>query len=171
MKGSSIYEDVKKLIEFHGTRSAETILRERSVELLPALRDTKVLALYKIIDDVPFVLYNADMDSNLRAMVFAHELGHDFYHRAEAKSSDLIEYSLFDIKTQMEIEANIFAAHLLLDEEEVFEYIKRGFSYEELAKIFSVNINMMIFKLNEMQRRGYNFNLSEYPDSTFFKSL
>lgn len=71
----------------------------------------------------------------------------------------------------MEIEANIFAAHLLLDEEEVFEYIKRGFSYEELAKIFSVNINMMIFKLNEMQRRGYNFNLSEYPDSTFFKSL
>ena len=71
----------------------------------------------------------------------------------------------------MEIEANIFAAHLLLDEKEVFEYIKRGFSYEELAKIFSVNINMMIFKLNEMQRQGYNFNLSEYPDSTFFKSL
>ena len=76
-------------------------------------------------------------------MVLAHELGHDIYHQELAKNAEIIEYELFNITSQTELEANIFPAHLLIDDNELMEYIREGKCYEELASIFNVNINLM----------------------------
>ena len=102
-------------------------------------------------------------------MVLAHELGHDFYHRDEVRDG-LAEYQLFDIKTDMEIEANIFAAHLLINEDSLIDDIKQGYTYNELASLYDVNVNLMIFKLNEMHRMGMPI-LKNEADSKFFTQI
>ena len=70
----------------------------------------------------------------------------------------------------MEIEANIFAAHLLLDENKLMDDIKEGYTYQQLASLYDVNVNLMIFKLNEMHRMGMPIVKNE-TDSKFFTKI
>lgn len=171
-KISTIYEDVQDLIELHGTRDPKVILEERDVTLIPFKEETRLLGMYKIILRNKFVFYNPYVDDRILNMVLAHELGHDIYHSHLAKEEELIEYELFDITSTTELEANIFVAHLLIDEDELMDHIVLGKNYEDLARTFDVNINLMIFKLNEMYRMGYPINQLELPrDNKFFADI
>ncbi|HZJ69177.1 MAG: ImmA/IrrE family metallo-endopeptidase [Tissierellia bacterium] len=167
-----IYKDVQKLIAHHGTRDPRTILEERNVKLIPFKESTKLLGMYKVFKRNKFVFYNPFIDERILNMVLAHELGHDIYHQELAKKEDIIEYELFNITTSTELEANLFASHLLIDDDELMEYIREGRCYEELASIFNVNINLMFFKLNEMYRMGYPINrLDVTCNSKFFADI
>lgn len=167
-----IYKDVKKLIAHHGTRDPRTILEERNVTLIPFKEKTKLLGMYKVILRNKFVFYNPFIDERILNMVFAHELGHDIYHYELAKKEEIIEYELFNITTSTELEANLFASHLLIDDDELMNHITEGRCYEELASIFNVNINLMFFKLNEMYRMDYPINrLDVTCDSKFFADI
>lgn len=167
-----IHTDIQKLIAQHGTRDPRLILEERKVNLIPFDKNTKLLGMYKIIIRNKFVFYNPYLDERILNMVFAHELGHDLYHADLAQGENLIEYELFNITTKTELEANLVAAHLLIDEKELMDYIFEGKDYEELASIFNVNINLMVFKLNELYRMGYPINkLNTGCDSQFFTAI
>lgn len=161
-----IYEDTKRLIRDHGSRDPKEILEERGVHLIAFRENTKLLGMYTIIKDSRFVFYNPNVDYRIKNMVFAHELGHDIYHTDYAKTG-MVEYEIFDINNEMELEANIFAAHLLLDEDRLMEDIKEGYTYNELASMYDVNVNLMVFKLNEMHRMGMPIR-KESPSSTDF---
>lgn len=165
-----IYEDALDLIKTHATRDPKEILEERGVHLIPFKDNTKLLGMYKIILDSRFVFYNPHVDYRIRTMVFAHELGHDLYHQDNAKKT-LVEYELFDINSEMEIEANIFAAHLLLDEKRLMEDIMEGYTYNELASLYDVNVNLMIFKLNEMHRMGMPIKKENPSQADFFRQI
>ena len=165
-----IYEDALDLIKIPGTRDPRSILEERGVHLIPFKEDTKLLGMYKIILESRFVFYNPNVDYRILNMVFAHELGHDIYHQANAKKT-LVEYEIFDIKSEMEIEANIFAAHLLLDEKKLMEDIVEGYTYNELASMHDVNVNLMIFKLNEMHRMGMPIRREDPNQADFFRQI
>ena len=165
-----IYEDVLDLIKTHKTRDPRQILEERGVHIIPFKENTKLLGMYKIIMDSRFVFYNPYVDYRILNMVFAHELGHDIYHQANAKDT-LVEYEIFDIKSEMEIEANIFAAHLLLDEKRLMDDIIEGYTYNELASMHDVNVNLMIFKLNEMHRMGMPIRKGEANNASFFREI
>lgn len=165
-----IYEDVKKLIKKYDSRDPREILIQRGVNIIAFKENTKLLGMYKIIKRNSFVFYNPFVDKRIQNMVFAHELGHDLYHREMAKNENLIEYELFDINSEMELCANIFAAHLLLDEKQLLNDIKEGYTYNQLASIYNVNVNLMIFKLNEMHRMGINIRKEE-ADSRFFRDI
>jgi len=170
---AAIHHDVKKLIAHHGTRDPRAILKERKVKLIAFQENTKLLGMYKIVLRNRFVFYNPYIDERILRMVFAHELGHDLYHQDLAREENsMMEYQLFDITTSTEFEANLFASHLLIDEGELMGYIREGKCYEELAGIFNVNINLMVFKLNEMYRLGYPIHqLDVSYDSRFFTTI
>lgn len=165
-----IYEDVKDLIKHHQSRDPRVILEERGVHLLSFKEDTQLLGMYKIIRDSRFVIYNPNVDYRIKTMVFAHELGHDIYHQSQAKDA-LVEYQIFDITSEMELEANIFAAHLLLDEKKLMDDIIEGYTYAELASLHDVNVNLMIFKLNEMHRMGVPIRKESQSQSDFFAKI
>lgn len=164
-----IYEDSKNLIKTHKTRDPRQILEDRGVFLIPFKSPTQLLGMYKVIKRNRFVFYNPYVEEPIINMVLAHELGHDYYHRDQIKDG-VAEYELFDIRTDMEIEANIFAAHLLLDENRLIDDITQGYTYNELASMYDVNANLMIFKLNEMQRMGMPIRRNE-ADSKFFTKI
>lgn len=165
-----IFDDVKKLIKKYDSRNPKEILIQRGVNIIAFKENTKLLGMYKIIKRNSFVFYNPFVDKRIQNMVFAHELGHDLYHKDMAKNENLIEYELFDINSEMELCANIFAAHLLLDEKELINDVKAGYTYNQLASMYNVNVNLMIFKLNEMHRMGMNIKKEE-ADPNFFKDI
>ena len=71
----------------------------------------------------------------------------------------------------MELEANIFAAHLLLDEKKLMDDIIEGYTYAELASMHDVNVNLMIFKLNEMHRMGVPIRKENQTRADFFTKI
>lgn len=82
---------------------------------------------------------NPRIDERLKEMVIAHELGHDQRHRDIAKAGQhLKEFSLFRMKNTTEYEANAFAAHILLPNDEVYLLTREGYSMYGLT-LFSSN--------------------------------
>ena len=106
-------------------------------------------------------------------MVIAHELGHDSEHRELAKKSTdgLKEFTLFQMKDNTEYEANAFASHILLDNDEVYQLAHEGYDVVQIAKLMNSDINLMLIKLQEMNKLGYNFNVPMNPDSRFFRKI
>lgn len=102
-------------------------------------------------------------------MVIAHELGHDAEHRDRAKESKdgLKEFTLFQMKDTTEYEANAFASHILLDNEEVYDLARSGYDVVQIAQQMGSDINLMLIKLQEMNKLGYDFNIPYDPDSRF----
>lgn len=104
-------------------------------------------------------------------MVIAHELGHDALHRDKAKQG-MKEFTLFNIKDTTEYEANAFAAHILLDSDEVYHYAKMGYDVEQMSRTMGTNVNLMLIKLQEMNRLGYDDLRVPYDlDSKFFRKI
>lgn len=165
-----IYQDVKAIIKTYQSRDPKEILEAMGVHLIAFKSNTKLLGMYKIIEGISFVFYNPYVDESIKNMVFAHELGHHIYHKNQA-GEGAIEYELFDIRSDMELEANIFAAHLLLDENKIMEDVKEGYTYNQLASIYCVNVNLMIFKLNEMHRMGMPIREENPSKPTFLKDI
>lgn len=166
-----IYKDSQKIINIYKTRNPKEILEARNVKIIPFSTNTKVLGMFKIIKRNSFVFFNPYVSSTIQNMVLAHELGHEIYHKEMVKHSELMEYELFDIKSEMEIEANIFACHLLINENELIEDIKEGYTYNQLASLYNVNVNLMIFKLNEMHRMGMVVKEKNQADPRFFSKI
>jgi len=75
--------------------------------------------------------------------------------------------------TDVEIEANIFAAHLLIPDEEVIEMIRYGQSDQELANRLCVDINLLNLKISEMAKMNLldiDVSKIERPKSDFLKN-
>ncbi len=58
-----------------------------------------------------------------------------------------------------------------MDDDEVMELANKKYTDVEIAGILNVNINLLIFKMNEMNRYGANYNLRHAPQGNFFKKI
>ena len=76
------------------------------------------------------------LDPVRKPIVIAHELGHHFLHRKEAsQAGDFREFKIFDMAlNRMEYEANIFAAQLILPDDEVMDYVYQGYDVSQIAR-------------------------------------
>lgn len=170
-RNNHIYERVQKMIRKFGTRDPFEIAKESNIKIKYLDRVTDLLGMYTIIQRNRFVFLNSNMEEYMMKMVLAHELGHDTLHRHLTKNSPFQEYEIFDITSQPEYEANIFAAHLLLDDAEIMKLAKKEYTDVEIASILNVNINLLIFKMNEMNRYGRDYNLRYAPKGDFFREI
>lgn len=131
-----------------------------------------LLGMYAYVNKERHILLNANMEELVMQMVCGHEIGHDILHRDVAKRSQgLQEFVLFDIRNNMEYEANAFAAHLRIDDEELFEHLKQGKDVVQIASEMGTNVNLMLIKLNELNRMGWHMDLPYIPHSNFLKDI
>ena len=71
----------------------------------------------KILLDDYFIFINVNLSPQMRRMTCAHEPGHHLLHRDALKEKPyLAEMKLFDITDRRELEANQFAASLLISD-------------------------------------------------------
>lgn len=75
------------------------------------------------------------------------------------------------MKDTTEYEANAFGSHLLLDNDKVYELAKQGYDVVQISAALGSDINLMLIKLQEMNKLGYDFNIPFTPDSKFFRKI
>ena len=102
-----------------------------------------VKGFYTVISGKRFVVLNDALDSEQATCILAHEIGHDRLHRHFAADRTLQDIMLYDMESQPEHEANIFAAALILDKNQVFRLAKEGKTVQQIACILSVDENLV----------------------------
>jgi len=116
------------------------------------------------------IIYVAErLDPVMRSIVIAHELGHHFLHRKEAAvSGGFREFKIFDMTlNNMEYEANIFAAQLLLPDEETKELIYQGYDVAQIASMMDSDINLVALKVSGYIKEGSPFRAQEYKNKFY----
>lgn len=167
MSYRGIYEDVNNLVKKHNTRDPHEILIERGVYVRPFIDDTKLLGMFKRILSDRYVFYNPKINEHNLKMVLAHELGHDFYHGDDCFSNN----QLFSVTNSKEVDANIFAAHLLIMDESIKEYIDMGYSIQQMASMECVDNNLIIIKLQDLMRMNIIPKVNLYNNNDFFRDI
>lgn len=162
-----IREKANKKVRFHDTRDPFMIAKELGIHVEMRYDFKRLKGMYSIIKRNRFIFINGNLQEQVRQIVCAHELGHDTLHRELAKDASLQEFMLYDMKSRPEYEANIFAAHLLLDDDEIVELARGGYDLFQIACEIGTDINLLLIKLNEMNRQGYRFNVPYMPRGNF----
>ena len=172
IRSEEIYHKAGKLLHRCKTRDALQIARELGIYLHFVGEFRNLLGMYTYQQKERHILLNANLDEFLMQMVCAHEIGHDILHRDKAKGNRVLsEFVLFDMRTAVEYEANAFAAHLLIDNDELTDYLQQGYDVAQLAAAMHTNINLMLVKLNEMNRLGKDYRLPYLPQADFLKRI
>lgn len=158
------------LVKRYGTRDPFRIAKELGIIVLDDCDNFGPLkGMYRIIKRNRFIFLNKDLSPEMKRIVCAHELGHDQLHRHLAASAGLQEFSLYDMRTKPEYEANIVAAEILLDTNEVLEYIyDYGYTSEQIARAMSTDINLVALKIAHLAETGYDLRRQDFR-SDFLK--
>mgnify|MGYP001040135445 FL=1 len=75
------------------------------------------------------------------------------------------------MRTKHEYEANAFASHLIIDDDELIDLMKQDYDVVQLSAAMGTNINLMLIKLNELNRMGWQLNLPYVPHPDFLKNV
>lgn len=155
-----------KIFRIYEHRHPERIVKEMGILIIPA-PFKKQKGAYKIIERQPVIFINDSLHPVIREIVFAHELGHHLLHRQEAvKAGGFQEFNLFDMReNRMEYEANLFAAQLMLPDDETKGYIYKGYDVHQIARAMRSDINLVAIKVAELNRQGCCFREQEYKNN------
>ncbi len=166
MSTGTIYDKVTELTKKYKTRDPFAIAEAMDVDVDFADLGT-LKGFYIVYKRGRFIVLNKTLTETLSGIILAHELGHDLLHRSLAENGGLKESSFFDMKSRPEMEANIFAANLLISDKEVIGYGEDGYTVEEMAKNLYVPYPLALIKVNDMNSRGYELNIPFIPKAEF----
>ncbi|MBQ8841027.1 MAG: ImmA/IrrE family metallo-endopeptidase [Ruminiclostridium sp.] len=163
---SNIYDTVTNITKKYKTRDPLAIAQAMDVDVdFADLGSLK--GFYIVYKKGRFIVINKSLTDTLSGIILAHELGHDVLHRNLAENGGLKESSFFDMKSRPEMEANIFAANLLITDKEVIGYGEDGYTVEDMAKDLYVPYPLALIKVNDMNNRGFKLNIPFIPKADF----
>ena len=163
-----VYQKVEKLVRKHGTRDPFELLDALRVQVrfYFDLHRTKGFSRYFLRQY--FVGINGNLPKEEQRIVAAHELGHIVLHAEALRDSPLFDTAVYDKRSSTEYEANLFAADLLLRDEDVTEAAGRPETdLESLCLSLGTTPGLMNFKLRSMYRRGIGIPAAAECDSRF----
>lgn len=106
--------------------------------------------------DQPYIGLNSNADEDTLRSVCAHELGHILLGHADSERLRVVRGTeLADMESELEAEANCFAASLLLDDDETLEAIDRFQQIPQVAAQLCVRPELLIAELKLLRMRGY----------------
>lgn len=131
---SKIRQIVKDLKQKYHTSSPDKLIAELGIFYFEHPLGN-LLGCYKMLKKTKCVFVNSDIESeSIHKIVCAHELGHAMLH-PKIDSSYIGNYTLYS-NSKIEIEANTFAAELLLPDEVLIEY--QGMTVDQIAAYLNV---------------------------------
>lgn len=174
MKYDYILKIIRKLKARYGTQDVYELCKRMGILINPCSMGTHPKAgkgFFTYKSKIKVITVNCDLPEIVQRFIVAHELGHAVLHfgRGTQMFSDLV---LFDETAVTEKEANLFAAEILMEDEEVIGYLKGGMSFFETASALNVPAELLDFKLRIMRMKGYALGLAPITaDSKFLKDL
>lgn len=129
----------------------------------------KIKAYFFCQSRIKNIVINSSADDIAQKILCAHELGHAMLHGRLASDHGFHEITLFDSTTPTEYEANLFAAELLISDDEIIELMD-GRSFFEIAKTLCVPSALVDFKCRIMKQKGYSIEPPSLSDANFLKN-
>ena len=158
------------IVKKYKTRDPFSIIKCTGIILKYSDKYNKLKGYYFNTNRCDFIVVNALLDSDSAKIIAAHELGHYYLHKEEAKNAAIGDSSLFSSSSKREYEANTFCAEVLLADEKVVSAAGRcGGDFYKTASFLRVMPELALFKLNSMNSRGHNFSLPFSPGSSFLR--
>ena len=154
---SYIYKQVAQIVREYGTSDPFELCDALDITLMREPLGS-LSGLFSFIADEPVIFVSPVLNREDSLMTCAHELGHFFLHSDIAKENCLKEFEIFNMKDKVEYEANIFAAHLLISDDELNSLLKEGHDAFETAMLLHVNPNLLNIKLTELNSMGESFD-------------
>lgn len=132
------------LQKINNTTNPEKISKYLDIEILYRPYK-KQLGAFTIINKIPFIFINENLSYEEKQIIIAHEMGHFLLHKKYLKDLLILrDYSLFSKQErEMEKEANLFSAHLLIDKKQLIELQNQHKTNQEIANILNVNKNLV----------------------------
>ena len=154
-----IIETAEKILEEYGGRDIfETATNAGAKVWYRQLGGLK--GFYICENGFRYIVINADLDNVLKKVVCAHEFGHDILHR-KLSVGGIRENTLFLDTNKTEREANIFAACVLISDEEILEQISYQSDIESVSSSLGYPCEIVKYKLHAMNCKGYKFNVDD----------
>ncbi|MDY2734713.1 ImmA/IrrE family metallo-endopeptidase [Intestinibacter sp.] len=136
-------DNIKKYISKFKTRNPFDIAE--SLNIIVLFEDLGTInGYFNVAYRQKFIHINQNLDENKQLFTIAHELGHAILH-PKSNTAFLREHTLFSID-KLEVEANKFAAELLIDDEELKTCIENGYTVEQIAAYFQVLPELVKYK-------------------------
>jgi len=124
---------------------------------------------YCIMNRQRFIVINANLSPQEKRVVCAHELGHDRLHRKMASAAPLKDFALYEMTSKPEYQANIFAAEMLISDDDILTLARSDMDYFTMCRSLSYAPELVSFKLFSMVQRGHPINVPQNVNSRFLK--
>lgn len=137
--------DVKRLVAYY-VKKYETRNPFRLAEYLNVFVHVVPLGsragCYMFLKNHKCIFLNEDLNEQERMLVMAHELAHSIMHRKE--NCYFIRNKTLLLTSEIETEANMFAAELLIPDDLIYE--NPGMSKSQIARLAGYDERIMDFK-------------------------
>lgn len=107
-----------------------------------------------------YIVINEELDDVMKKVICAHEFGHDMLHR-ELSVGGIREGTLFLDTNKTEREANLFAACLLISDEELLDAAYESADVSHVASLLGYPTEIVKYKIQVMNSKGYNFKADD----------
>lgn len=139
-------DKIRKIVKKYGTNDPFKLADYLgAVTITGPIRDKNTRGCYYYYKRGGVICISESLSEEEARMVCAHELGHFILHRKV--NSVLLKNTTFQNMNRYEIEANRFAAYLLIPKNELTEYSEYGYTLKQLACIFKVSEEFMELRL------------------------
>ncbi|MDL2238534.1 ImmA/IrrE family metallo-endopeptidase [Christensenellaceae bacterium OttesenSCG-928-K19] len=159
----------KSLVRKHGTNDpfelAEALGVHVEFDNIGAVK-----GYYCYMNRIRMIAINRELNNRFRRFVCGHELGHDLLNRNRAIFSPLKDIG-FTSTARHEVEANSFAASLLVREDEFLELASCGYTDEQISAALGIHVELVRIKSNLLRQSGIQLRIQEMPTYDFLGIL
>jgi Zn-dependent peptidase ImmA (M78 family) len=153
------------------TRNPYEICKELGIRIRLKDLGTDIKAYYFYQSRIRNIVVNSRVSETIRRILVAHELGHDRLHQEMAMLKGFQEVELFDMAQPTEYEANIFAAELLIDDDEILKLLNDDDkSFFGVARELYVPAALLDFKFRVLKHKGYRIEAPYIAHGDFLKN-
>lgn len=164
-----LYRIGEELVSAANSRDPFYIADVLGVQIQMVEDFTLLKGVYMILNEVPWIFINDNLDEMTKRIVCAHEIGHHVLHQNLVRERTIQEFHMFDRKNRPEYEANVIAAEILLPDREVLDLIYNcGYDAFQIAGCTGADINLVALKCDILVDKGYALRPIDH-ESDFLK--
>ena len=160
-----------ELIQKFDTRNPFEICQGLDIKIRLKDLGRDIKAYYFYHSRIRNIVLNSNVSDAVRRIMVAHELGHDRLHKETAMLKGFQELELFDRANPAEYEANLFAAELLIGDDEVLGLLNdEDKTFFDVARALYVPADLLDFKFRVLKHKGYRVQAPFTASGNFLKN-
>ena len=163
-----IYKKTEHLVRKFKTRDPIEILNGLNVIVGESSNYRKLKGYCFMSCQTIYVMLSSFLLEEEKRIVAAHELGHVILHRTQLKMAPMSDNRLYNMINETEYQANLFAADLLIEDQDVAELSKNeDLDYFSFCSSLYATPELMSFKLYSLMKRGQAYHMPMEINSGF----